>query len=52
MAIRRPSINSPTWLFQDFLYFEDDGEAVALPLSEARNVNTTDWMKTQIGVDA
>jgi hypothetical protein len=23
MAIRRPSINSPTWLFQDFLYFED-----------------------------
>lgn len=34
------------------LYFEDDGEAVALPLSEARNVNTTDWMKTQIGVEA
>jgi hypothetical protein len=22
MAIRRPSINSPTWLFQDFLYQE------------------------------
>jgi hypothetical protein len=22
MAIRRPGINSPNWLFQDFLYFE------------------------------
>jgi hypothetical protein len=26
MAIRRPSINSPTWLFQDFLQFEDGAE--------------------------
>jgi len=26
MAIRRPSINSPTWLFQDFLYFEGNEE--------------------------
>ena len=26
MAIRRPSINSPTWLYQDFLYFEDGEE--------------------------
>ena len=27
MAIRRPSINSPTWLFQDFLYQETpDGQ--------------------------
>jgi hypothetical protein len=24
MAIRRPSINSPTWLFQDFLYQESE----------------------------
>lgn len=23
MAIRRPGIQSPTWLFQDFLYYED-----------------------------
>ena len=23
MAIRRPGINSPTWLFQDFLYVEE-----------------------------
>jgi hypothetical protein len=26
MAIRRPSISSPNWLFQDFLYFEDGAE--------------------------
>lgn len=26
MAIRRPSISSPTWLFQDFLYHEDPPE--------------------------
>jgi len=25
MAIRRPSISSPDWLFQDFLYHEEDG---------------------------
>ena len=25
MAIRRPSISSPNWLFQDFLYQEADG---------------------------
>ena len=31
------------------LYFEDEGEAVALPLPEARGVNTAAWMKTQIG---
>ena len=23
MAIRRPGISSPSWLFQDFLYYED-----------------------------
>jgi hypothetical protein len=26
MALRRPSISSPNWLFQDFLYFEDGAE--------------------------
>ena len=26
MAIRKPSISSPNWLFQDFLYFEDGAE--------------------------
>ena len=26
MAIRRSSISSPNWLFQDFLYFEDGAE--------------------------
>ena len=26
MAIRRPSINDPGWLYQDFLYFEDGVE--------------------------
>ena len=26
MAIRRPSISSPNWLYQDFLYFEDGAE--------------------------
>jgi hypothetical protein len=26
MAIRRPGINSPTWLFQDFLYFASGNE--------------------------
>ena len=26
MAIRRPSISSLNWLFQDFLYFEDGAE--------------------------
>jgi hypothetical protein len=26
MAIRRPGISSPTWLFQDFLYYEDSPE--------------------------
>lgn len=25
MAIRRPSITSPDWLFQDFLYHEEEG---------------------------
>ncbi len=31
------------------LYFEDEGDVVALPLPEARGVNTAGWMKTQIG---
>lgn len=26
MAIRRPGIGNPNWLFQDFLYFEDGAE--------------------------
>lgn len=26
MAIRRPGIDSPTWLFQDFLYYENPPE--------------------------
>ncbi len=34
------------------LYFEDEGEVVALPLPEAKGVNTAGWMKTQIGDDA
>lgn len=34
------------------LYFEDEGEAVSLPLPEARGVNTAAWMKKQIGETA